>query len=339
MDRENLWNRRSNLNRQPSEQSKHESARPPHGSKRFSISDNNGHGRTSLSNGITPLNTSTVASPGASSAFGLGSGAFASFGSATKTPKTPGTAFDFKTSSTVDSILENDKSNKAPAKTTSASSRPTYKERPEGISDDGNQCPLKNSWIMWYRPPTSKTADYEKSIKPVYRMSSVQDFWKVYVHLQRPSGLPTVSDYHFFKEGIRPVWEDAENKQGGKWIMRLKKGVIDRYWEEILLATVGDQFFEAGDEVCGVVVSVRSGEDVLSVWTKFDSGRNVKIRETIKHVLSLPSDTQIIWKSHDDSIAQRSAINQARQEKNASERRRNTLNNDAAHSNKEKTAA
>jgi len=110
------------------------------------------------------------------------------------------------------------------------------------------------------------------------KMSRAQDFWSVYAHLQHPSGLPTVSDYHFFKEGIRPVWEDEENKRGGKWIMRVKKGVADRYWEELLMAMVGDQFAEAGEEVCGAVVSVRGGEDVFSVWTKNDGGRNVKIR-------------------------------------------------------------
>ena len=71
----------------------------------------------------------------------------------------------------------------------------------------------------------------------------------MYSHLKRPSALPTVSDYHFFKDGIRPVWEDDENKHGGKWIMRLKKGVADRYWEELLLAMVGDQFAEASEEV------------------------------------------------------------------------------------------
>lgn len=74
------------------------------------------------------------------------------------------------------------------------------------------------------------------------------------------------------------MWEDEENKQGGKWIIRLKKGVIDRYWEDVLLAVMGDQFAEAGEEVCGMVVSVRSGEDVFSVWTKNDGGRNIKIR-------------------------------------------------------------
>lgn len=39
-------------------------------------------------------------------------------------------------------------------------------------------------------------------------------------------------------------------------------------------------------------------------------------RETIKRVLELPEGTNIIWRSHDDSIAQRSAIDQARYEKN-----------------------
>ena len=38
-------------------------------------------------------------------------------------------------------------------------------------------------------------------------------------------------------------------------------------------------------------------------------------RETIKRLLAFPLDTNIIWKSHDDSIAQRSAIDQARHEK------------------------
>jgi hypothetical protein len=38
-------------------------------------------------------------------------------------------------------------------------------------------------------------------------------------------------------------------------------------------------------------------------------------RETIKRLLAFPTDTNIIWKSHDDSIAQRSAIDQARHEK------------------------
>ncbi len=60
--------------------------------------------------------------------------------------------------------------------------------------------------------------------------------------------------------------------------MRLKKGVADRYWEDLLLAIIGDQFGEASEEVCGVVLSVRNGEDILSIWTRADGGRVLKVR-------------------------------------------------------------
>jgi len=59
-------------------------------------------------------------------------------------------------------------------------------------------------------------------------------------------------------------------------------------------------------------------------------------RETIKRVLAFPADTNIVWKSHDDSIAQRSALDEARQQKGTSnavqpgtEKRRATLHDDS----------
>ena len=59
--------------------------------------------------------------------------------------------------------------------------------------------------------------------------------------------------------------------------------------------------------------------------------------DTIKRLLAFPTDTNIVWKSHDDSIAQRSAIDQARQEKGTGSgahygqgKRRETINEDSA---------
>jgi translation initiation factor 4E len=241
----------------------------------------------------TPLNTAGVASPLAS--FGLGTGAFASFGSVSKTPKTPGTAFDWgKTSANASSTsiaTKDSTKEKALNRTASSLKTPTlpkleHKEEASATSRTSldKQHALRYSWVIYYRPPTSKNMDYEESIKPMCRVDTIPTFWAVYVHCKRPSMLPHVSDYHFFREGIRPVWEDEANKKGGKWILRLKKGVVDRYWEDLLLAMVGDQFMEASDEVCGAVISVRAQEDVLSIWTKNDGGRNIKIRSVL-HLL------------------------------------------------------
>jgi translation initiation factor 4E len=293
-------------------------------SKRFGGDTSSHGGRANPFNAISPLTGPGLNSPttGGSSAFGLGSGAFASFGSASKTPKTPGTAFDWGKAAAATPTTPSEKKEKTGSKVTSVTRKASMSTAASeeaggsgGPLDPSVPWPLKYTWVIWYRPPTPKNSDYEKSTKPMCRMSTAQDFWKVFSHLNRPSALPAVSDYHFFKEGIRPVWEDEENKRGGKWIMRLKKGVADRYWEELLMALIGDQFVEAADEVCGFVLSVRSGEDVFSIWTKNDGGRNIKIRETVKRVLNLPEGTIITWRSHDDSIAQRSAIDQARQEK------------------------
>lgn len=234
----------------------------PRSSKRFG--PDSSHGRSNPFNAMSPMSAG-VSSPStnASSAFGLGTGAFASFGA----PKTPGGSTDVKTPGEKRDLSDlDDASAKA-------------------LASSAGEHQLKSTWIVWYRPPTPKYSDYEKSTVPLAAISSVESLWAVYTHLKRPSLLPTVSDYHIFKKGIRPVWEDEANKRGGKWIVRLKKGVADRYWEDLLLAMAGDQFAEAGDEVCGAVLSVRGGEDVLSVWTRIDGGRNIKIRYVSCQVL------------------------------------------------------
>jgi translation initiation factor 4E len=39
--------------------------------------------------------------------------------------------------------------------------------------------------------------------------------------------------------------QDESNRSGGQWTLRLKKGLANRYWEDLILAIVGDQVREA----------------------------------------------------------------------------------------------
>jgi translation initiation factor 4E len=95
----------------------------------------------------------------------------------------------------------------------------------------------------------------------------VEHFWRIYDHLKRPSQFKVTTEYHLFKEGITPTWEDPQNKLGGKWMIRLKKGIASRYWEDVVLAIIGEQF-DVGPEICGAVISVRNNEDIISIWNK-----------------------------------------------------------------------
>ncbi|TVY47813.1 Eukaryotic translation initiation factor 4E type 2 [Lachnellula occidentalis] len=321
MDKDNLWTRRSNTSKlslstaNPSANggplSNDHSVRPYTLGRRHG--DSSSHSNKNPFGAMSPSTTS-IASPvaGASSAFGLGSGAFASFGAA-KTPKTPGSALDFG------SVVGSGKTQTVEKQFKDLGSRASKSSLTESSKNSTTPThSLRDNWVFWFRPPISKSngfVEYEKTLHAIASFDTIEDFFNVYHHLKRPSTLPLVSDYHIFKRGIRPVWEDDENKKGGKWIVRLKKGVADRYWEDLVYAIIGDQFAEASEEVCGAVLSVRNGEDILSIWTSVDGGRVLRIRETMKRILAFPPDTKVEWKSHDSSIAQRTAIDDARKDK------------------------
>ena len=160
--------------------------------------------------------------------------------------------------------------------------------------------------------PPQPANPYENSIKTIAEVSTVQEFWSVYDFLKRPNDLPTTTDYHFFRGGIKPTWEDASNAKGGKWIVRLPKGLSSRYWEEMMLALIGGQFPGVPDgEICGAVLSIRYAEDILGVWNKSAGDRPVidKIRDAIKKILQLPAGiVNMEYKPHQTSMQDRSSF-------------------------------
>lgn len=173
--------------------------------------------------------------------------------------------------------------------------------------------PLQFNYSFWFSRKSpgkqSSVANYDQNLKLIATFASVEQFWNTYSHLVRPSDLTGHSDYQLFKEGIKPIWEDTANCKGGKWIVRLKKGLASRCWENLILAMLGEQFM-VGEEICGAVISVRYQEDILSLWnrTASDLTTTSRIRDTLKRVLNLPPNTIMEYKTHNDSIKDNSSF-------------------------------
>jgi translation initiation factor 4E len=152
---------------------------------------------------------------------------------------------------------------------------------------------------------------YETSIKTICTVKTVEEFWSTYNFMKRPNDLPATTDYHFFRDGIKPTWEDPSNSRGGKWIIRLPKGLASRYWEEIVLAMIGGQLPGVPDgEICGAVVSIRYSEDILGIWNRTSTDRDIteRIRDAIKKVLQLPPFAPMEYKPHQSSVADKSSF-------------------------------
>ena len=188
-------------------------------------------------------------------------------------------------------------------------------------------------------------------MKKVITFESVEEFWGIYVSLPTllstdKSALPDAdstpsqnniapvsdlslkSDYHLFKEGVRPEWEDSQNKHGGKWSYQFKdkRSVnIDEIWLHTMLSAIGETLEDEQDgEVMGVVVNVRKAFFRVGVWTRTigrsipgrgdgdvsggkgrspEKGKEVllNIGKRFKTVLKLPPNELVEFSGHTDA--------------------------------------
>ena len=94
----------------------------------------------------------------------------------------------------------------------------------------------------------------------------------MYNNITKVEDLMPNTDYMLFKKGVRPEWEDAQNKDGGKWVVTLPieedmEEECDNAWIKILVTLISGNI-EANemDNINGIVLSVREKHLRLSLW-------------------------------------------------------------------------
>jgi translation initiation factor 4E len=114
-----------------------------------------------------------------------------------------------------------------------------------------------------------ESEEYEAGLTVIGDFDTVESFCRYFNWLKSPSKLEKNSNYHLFKKGIKPMWEDEANANGGKWVLTMKNNpqLLDRCWNWLAMALVGEDMDE-GDEICGAVVSLRSKVDRIQLWTR-----------------------------------------------------------------------
>ncbi|PWA21067.1 hypothetical protein CCH79_00020545, partial [Gambusia affinis] len=161
----------------------------------------------------------------------------------------------------------------------------------DGAEDSGKEMvspeayikhPLQNRWSLWFFK-NDKSKTWQANLRLISKFDTVEDFWALYNHIQLSSNLMSGCDYSLFKDGIEPMWEDEQNKRGGRWLITLTKqqrrSDLDRFWLETLLCLVGEAFDDYSDDVCGAVVNIRNKGDKIAVWTS-----DFENREAVTHI-------------------------------------------------------
>ncbi|GIY75199.1 eukaryotic translation initiation factor 4E [Caerostris extrusa] len=177
--------------------------------------------------------------------------------------------------------------------------------------------PLQNKWSLWFYK-NDRTKSWEENLMKIITFEYVEDFWAVINHLEPVNKLQMGCDYALFKGDIKPMWEDVQNKQGGRWLLNVQKSQrnteLNNYWIEILLCLIGESFDEASDNVNGAVVQIRNKGDKLAVWTADITNVEaiMKIGRTIKDRLNLHPRNTIGYEAHSDTQVKTGSVTKNR---------------------------
>ncbi|GFZ47218.1 hypothetical protein JCM24511_04961 [Saitozyma sp. JCM 24511] len=168
----------------------------------------------------------------------------------------------------------------SPGRSTSASA--SASPAPNVVSDRKKpEHPLQHAWTIYFDSKTYKPdpavmrkegepvlGEYERSLLVVGRFDTVEGFARYMNNLRLPSQLHKNANYHMFKNGIKPMWEDPANAHGGKYTLLFRSPhLLDLAYANLTMALIGD-VLDPENEVCGIVASPRPKVDRIQVWTR-----------------------------------------------------------------------
>ena len=104
---------------------------------------------------------------------------------------------------------------------------PLATDEPDLVAIAKNEHLLHQRWTFWYglKDAKSTAQNWGMSLKKLMEFQSIEQFFGLYNNIARPSALPIGSDYHLFKYGVKPEWEDPENRDGGQWVFELVRSI------------------------------------------------------------------------------------------------------------------
>ena len=173
---------------------------------------------------------------------------------------------------------------------------------------ESNKTKLQNKFSFWYRisedlyqtqpKQTLDKKEYENQVKKIAEFDTIEDFWAIFQHLRKPDSCKPGIEFQMFKEPVKPMWEDENNKNGGRISIKLRKDFTTIIWEEMIFALIGDVLpKEIKDEINGIVVTSRREYNTLQIWIKsFDTKTNNNIDSCIRDLLQIPPEVNLEFK-------------------------------------------
>lgn len=156
---------------------------------------------------------------------------------------------------------------------------------------------LNNVWCFWYH--FDVTCWTPNSFKLLTKIETVEDFWLLVETLKNNQII--IEHIYFMRDGIMPIWEDHQNRNGGCW--SLKVDIKDSFliMVKILIFLIGENILfkdnkNISEEITGISLCQKNNYNcVLQLWTS--NTKNSKINYLHKGITDLYG-FEIIYRPH-----------------------------------------
>ena len=136
---------------------------------------------------------------------------------------------------------------------------------------------LSEKWTLWAHLPHN--TDWSiKSYIPIYTFKSVEE--TIAVTETMPSVLIENCMLFLMKEGIKPTWEDPQNRNGGCFSYKVSNKNVAKIWKELTYVTVGgtiSSYEKYVNKVTGITISPKKNFCIIKIWMSDCSNQDPEV--------------------------------------------------------------
>lgn len=168
------------------------------------------------------------------------------------------------------------------------------------MSSDSGSSALSSGWVLYEHPPG--TTDWSlASYKKIATVHTVEEASALIRSLAVDDDKVTGAYLCLMREGVAPVYEAEENKNGGALTVRFGPDNARSFWMLFASHAMCDEILAPGDvspdTVHGIIISPKRGNIIIQVWTK-----SILTSGDLNPVVRLPVQGDILYRPHYERV-------------------------------------
>jgi len=139
---------------------------------------------------------------------------------------------------------------------------------------EGDNMKLHSTWTVWIHENSDQSWSIQ-SYKAIYRISNVGEMWRFLNYFDNLD--KTTRQYYIMRDGITPVWEDNNNKNGGICSIMLenvnrnknnRSDICIDCFIAICCLVFNESFVKNNMDINGLCYSIKQRNVLIKLWIK-----------------------------------------------------------------------